>query len=82
MLVYRSHIVLCTLPFAVSKFALGEVRIWGDIILLLNSGMNSIIYYFRTRIEQYQPKRWGQDVRLNEVDKHRTETTVSNNKVA
>ena len=37
--------VLCTLPFAVSKFALGEVKYWGDMILLLHSGMHSIAYY-------------------------------------
>ena len=52
------------------------------MILLFNSGMNSVIYYFRTRIEHYQPKMRGQDVRLNEADKYRTETTVTNNKVA
>ena len=74
--------VLCTLPFAVSKFTLGEVTFWGDMVLLLNSGMNSVIYYFRTRIEQHRPKNRGQDVQLNEVNKYRTETTVTNNKVA
>ena len=73
---------MCPVPFAVSKFVLGEVKFWGDMILLFNSGMNSVIYYFRTRIEHYQPKTRGQDVRLNEADKYRTETTVTNNKVA
>ena len=58
--------VLFTLPFAVSKFALGDVKFWGDMILLLNSGMNSVIYYFRVRVEQYQRKNRTQDTPLNE----------------
>ena len=58
--------VLCTLPFAVSKFALGEVKFWGDMILLLNSGMNSIVYYFRVSIGQCQRKNRRQDIPLNE----------------
>ena len=42
--------VLFTLPYAVTRFAIGEVPFWANLILILSSGMNSIVYFFRTKI--------------------------------
>ena len=42
--------VLFTLPYAVTRFAIGEVLFWANLILILSSGMNSIVYFFRTKI--------------------------------
>ena len=43
--------VLFTLPYAVTRFAIGEVPFWANLILMiLSSGMNSIVYFFRTKI--------------------------------
>ena len=42
--------VLCTLPYAIARFIVGGVPFWPNFILVLNSGMNSIIYFFRVKI--------------------------------
>ena len=34
----------------------GNADFWSSIILVLNSGMNSIIYFFRGKCESYQEK--------------------------
>ena len=39
--------VLFTLPYAIARFKHGKTPIWASFILVLNSGMNSIIYFFR-----------------------------------
>ena len=39
--------VLFTIPYAVARFILGKVPFWASFIIVLNSGMNSVIYFFR-----------------------------------
>ena len=53
--------VLFTSPFAITTFYLRDVPCWARFCLILNSGMNSIVYFFRHRIESYQTRiyrRW------------------------
>ena len=45
--------VLFTMPYAVARFSFGSVPFWANFILLLNSGMNSLVYFFRRKIEKY-----------------------------
>ena len=50
--------VLCTLPYAIGRFAFGKAPFWSNVILILNSGMNSIVYFFRGKVSRYwQNKR-------------------------
>ena len=44
--------VLFTMPYAVARFSFGSVPFWANFILLLNSGMNSLVYFFRWKIEK------------------------------
>ena len=48
--------VTFTLPFAATRLYLGYVPFWANYALILNSGMNSIVYFFRKRIEIWQSK--------------------------
>ena len=48
--------VIFTLPFAITRFYLKIAHPWAKICLILNSGMNSIVYFFRHRFESYQSK--------------------------
>ena len=48
--------IIFTLPYAIARFSLGKIPFWANFILLLNSGMNSVVYFFRQRIEKYQKK--------------------------
>ena len=64
--------VLFTLPYAVAKFYLGKIRFWANFILLLNSGVNSVVYFFRRKFEMYQMKK-------NESNQSNSlETTIHN----
>ena len=45
--------VLFTFPYALSRFAIGTVLFTPNFLLALNSGMNSIIYFFRGKISAY-----------------------------
>ena len=49
--------VVFTLPYAIARFYLGKIPFWANFMLLLNSGMNSIIYFFRRKFETYQIKK-------------------------
>ena len=53
--------VMFTLPYAATRFYLGHVPFWANYILTLNSGMNSVIYFFRQRIENYFNKKTSKD---------------------
>ena len=35
--------IICTLPFAVTRFAMDMIIFWANMILIANSGLNSII---------------------------------------
>ena len=54
--VIASVFVTFTLPFAATRLYLGYVPFWANYALILNSGMNSIVYFFRKRIEIWQSK--------------------------
>ena len=43
--------VLLTLPFVVAKLFLGYVPSWANRTLIMNSGMNSIVYFFSGKIK-------------------------------
>ena len=64
--------VLFTLPYAIAKFFLGKIPFWANFMLLLNSGMNSIVYFFRRKFEMYQIKK-NESYQSNSV-----ETTICN----
>ena len=42
--------ILFTLPYAVVKLATGKIPFWANFILISNSAMNSIVYFFRGKI--------------------------------
>ena len=48
--------VIFTLPFAITRFYLSKVHFWCQLCLIVNSGMNSVVYFFRYRLESYQAK--------------------------
>ena len=52
-----STFIVFTLPYAIARFYLGHVPFWANYILILNSGMNSIVYFFGQRIKRYQKSR-------------------------
>ena len=52
--------VLFTMPYAFCKLSTNSVPVWANILLVVNSGMNSIIYFFRARIERFFG-RWFKD---------------------
>ena len=60
--------VMFTLPYVATRFYLGYVPFWANYILILNSGMNSIVYFFRQRIEKYHSKKTSGD-RQNSLTK-------------
>ena len=54
--VIASVFVTFTLPFAATRLYLGYVPFWANYCLILNSGMNSIVYFFRKKIEIWQKR--------------------------
>ena len=48
--------VIFTLPPAITRFYLGRARPWTYICLILNSGMNCVVYFFRHRLKSFQSK--------------------------
>ena len=49
--------VIFTLPYATLRLSLEHVLFWDNYILVWNSGMNSIVYFFRNKIKRYQRKK-------------------------
>ena len=45
-----------TLPFAITRLHLRNVPSWATCSMILNSGMNSVVYFFRGRLESYQTR--------------------------
>ena len=45
--------VLFTMPYAIARVSFGSVPFWANFIVLLNSGMNSLVYFFRQKIEKH-----------------------------
>ena len=48
--------VIFTLPYAIARFCTEHLPFWANFILLLNSGVNSVVYFFRHRIEKYHKR--------------------------
>lgn len=57
--------VIFTLPYALVRLITGNVPLWGNLILISNSGLNSIIYFFRGKCERYQEKRALKNAQIN-----------------
>ena len=49
--------VLFTMPYAIARVSFGSVPFWANFILLLNSGMNSLVYFFRQKIEKHNKQK-------------------------
>lgn len=49
--------VIFTSPYAITRFCLGYVPFWANYVLIWNSGMNSIVYFFRNKIERQQRRK-------------------------
>lgn len=48
--------VLLTLPYALCRFIMGNVPYWANLMLVSNSGLNSIVYFFRGRCRRKPSK--------------------------
>ena len=60
-----SIFVLFTLPYAIATFVLGVATFWPNFILVLSSGVNSIVYFFRIKISRYCKAKKKQDIKFN-----------------
>ena len=49
--------VLFTMPYAITRVSFGSVPFWANFILLLNSGMNSLVYFFVRRLKNTTSRR-------------------------
>ena len=49
--------VLFTLPYCLMFLATGDIPFWASMLLVSNSGLNSIVYCFRGKFEHYLDKR-------------------------
>ena len=49
--------VLFTMPYAITRVSFGSVPFWANFILLLNSGMNSLVYFFRQKILKHNKQK-------------------------
>ena len=57
--------VLFTLPYAATRFTIGAAKFWANFILVLNSGMNSIVYFFRVKIFRYYRNKTMINIKFN-----------------
>ena len=57
--------VLFTLPYALARLALGGVSFVPNFILVLNSGMNSIVYFFRVKVSRFCQNKTKKEKTLN-----------------
>ena len=60
-----SVFVLFTLPYAIATFVLGVATFWPNLILVLSSGVNSIVYFFRVKISRYCKAKKKQNIKYN-----------------
>ncbi|XP_057305623.1 octopamine receptor beta-2R-like [Hydractinia symbiolongicarpus] len=69
--------VLLTLPYALCRFIMGNVPYWANLLLVSNSGLNSIVYFFRGRCRRKSSKVFGtKDIKMAQTS---SETMSSNN---
>ena len=46
--------IFLTLPYVVARLSLGSAPFRANLTLLMNSGMNSVVYFFLEKLEAYQ----------------------------
>ena len=61
--------VVFTLPWAIARFYLGRVPFWARMCLILNSGMNCVVYFFRRRLKSFQSKDSKEDGSISTIPK-------------
>ena len=57
--------VMFTLPYAVATFVIGVATFWPNFMLVLNSGVNSIVYFFRIKISKFCQNKRKKDHMIN-----------------
>ena len=57
--------VLFTLPFVVAKLVLGYIPPWANRTLILNSGMNSIVYFFGGKLNACVRKKNNKSIKVS-----------------
>ena len=57
--------VMFTLPYAVATFVIGVATFWPNFMLVLNSGVNSIVYFFRIKISKFCQNKRKKDHTIN-----------------
>jgi len=53
--------VVFTLPYAIAVLKNGVAGFGPNLVLLINSGMNCIVYFFRTKCERYMEKKYNEE---------------------
>ena len=61
--------VLFTLPFALLVFTMEDVPFYANVILVGNSGVNSIIYFFQDKIEERIHKKATKNTEMTPTEK-------------
>ena len=61
--------VLFTLPFALLVFTMEDVPFYANVILVGNSGVNSIAYFFRDKIEERIHKKATKNTEMTPTEK-------------
>ena len=61
--------VLLTLPFALLVFTMEDVPFYANVILVGNSGVNSIVYFFRDKIEERIHKKATKNTEMTPNEK-------------
>ena len=59
--------VLFTLPFVVAKLVLGYIPPWANRTLILNSGMNSIVYFFGGKLNACVRKKNNKSIKVSPI---------------
>ena len=72
--------IIFTLPFAVTRFTMGMIIFWANMILITNSGLISMIYFFRGRLGQSNQTR--QKIQTNEFNYNETADQISNRSIS
>ena len=59
--------VLFTLPFVVAKLVLGYIPPWANRTLILNGGMNSIVYFFGGKLDACVRKKNNKSIKVSPI---------------
>ena len=71
--------VLLTLPFVIAKFFLGYIPSWANRSLIINSGMNSIVYFFSGKIKACRGKKNSKSIHITNWILYLDSRAISNN---